>query len=223
MRKKINLELVNNIRNIFLGGMFVVFAFAIIAGNSFAHPIDDVKTISLNLYDNNDMDSFERELYNYIDIIDDSLISNSTFNISSKLNENYDFLTKFAISFILDNSEYYDIVMGEEYVYYDDYGNEYKTNKYIDVDKIYEITNSVFGVEYYHILNKYLEINNDMLPLLILEEREFNSKIDSILEINKYDNYIDVIVRYENNNLDYVYKLEYIGNRLYISDLSIRE
>ena len=139
------------------------------------------------------------------------------------MNENYDFLTKFAISFILDNSEYYDIVIGEEYVYYDDYGNEYKTNKYIDVDKIYEITNSVFGVEYYHILNKYLEINNDMLPLLILEEREFNSKIDSILEIKKYDNYIDVIVRYLDNNLDYVYKLEYIDNRLYISDLSIRE
>jgi len=205
-------------------GIFLVFGLVIVSKDSFANPvIDRIEEINLILNDIDNEEEFRDELIDYIDIIDDSLISNSTFNISSKLNENYDFLTKFAISFILDNSEYYDIVMGEEYVYYDDYGNEYKTNKYIDVDKIYEITNSVFGVEYYHILNKYLEINNDMLPLLILEEREFNSKIDSILEINKYDNYIDVIVRYENNNLDYVYKLEYIGNRLYISDLSIRE
>lgn len=205
-------------------GIFLVFGLVIVSKDSFANPvIDRIEEINLILNDIDNEEEFRDELIDYIDIIDDSLIPNSTFNISSKLNENYDFLTKFAISFILDNSEYYDIVIGEEYVYYDDYGNEYKTNKYIDVDKIYEITNSVFGVEYYHILNKYLDIKNDMIPLLILEEREFNSKIDSILEIKKYDNYIDVIVRYENNDLDYVYKLEYIGNRLYISDLSIRE
>lgn len=161
MRKKINLELVNNIRKNFLGGMFVVFfvfTFVIISGNSFANPIDDIKILSLNLYDNSDLDSFKRELYNYIDIVDDSLIVNSSFNISDKLNENYDFLTNFAISFILNNEEYYDIKFGDEYVYRDLYGNEFRTNKYINIDKIYEITNQVFGVKYYYILNDYLDM-----------------------------------------------------------------
>ena len=205
-------------------GIFLVFGLVMVSKDSFANPvIDRIDEINLILNDIDNEEEFRDELIDYIDIIDDSLIPNSTFNISSKLNENYDFLTKFAISFILDNSEYYDIVMGEEYVYYDDYGNEYKTNKYIDVDKIYEITNSVFGVEYYYILNKYLEINNDMIPLLELDNRDFDSNIDNIIEIDRNDNYIDVVVRYLDNNLDYVYKLEYIGNRLYISDLSIRE
>ena len=223
MRKKIDLELVNNIRKIFLGGMFVVFAFAIIAGNSFAYPIDDVKTISLNLYDNNDMDSFERELYNYIDIVDDSLIVNSSFNISGKLNENYDFLTSFAISFVLDNSEYYDIQFGDEYVYSDLYGNQFKTNKYINIDKIYEITNQVFGIGYYYILNDYIDIDKDMVPLLRLEDREFDVLIDSIVRIDRYDDYIDVVVRYIGNDFEYVYRFEYIDNRLVIGDLIVRE
>ena len=195
-----------------------------VSKGSYANPITDkIIEINLILNDTDNEEEFKKELINYIEIIDDSLISNSTFNMSSKLNENYDFLTKFAISFILDNEEYYDIEYLNEYVYKDEYGNEYKTNKYIDVDKIYEITNNVFGVEYYHILNKYLDIDNGMIPLIMLEEREFDSKIDSIVEINRHDNYIDVIVRYKDNYLDYVYKLEYVDNRLYISDLGIRE
>jgi len=226
MRKKINLELVNNIRKNFLGGIlvvFVVFTFVIISGNSFANPIDDIKTISLSLYDNNDRDSFERELYNYIDIVDDSLVVNSSFNISDKLNENYDFLTNFAISFILDNWEYYDIVYGDEYVYRDLYGNEFRTNKYINIDKIYEITNQVFGVSYYYILNDYIELDGDMLPLLRLEDRDFDVIIDDILGIDRHDDYIDVIVRYIDNDLKYVYKFEYVDNRLVIGDLIVRE
>ena len=46
MRKKINLELVNNVRKNFYGGIlavFFVFTFVLVAGNSFAHPIDDIK------------------------------------------------------------------------------------------------------------------------------------------------------------------------------------
>ena len=226
MRRKINLELVNNVRKNFVGVIlvvFVIFTFVIISGNSFATPIDDIKTLSLYLYDNNDRDSFEKELYNYIDIVDDSLIVNSSFNISDKLNENYDFLTSFAISFILDNEEYYDILVEDEYVYRDLYGNEFTTNKYINVDKIYEITEQVFGVEYYYILNDYINIDGDMIPLLRLEKRDFDVVIDDILNIDRYDEYIDVIVRYVDNELEYVYRFEYMDNRLVIGDLIVRE
>ena len=226
MRRKISLELVDSSMDNFIRGMLitlVIFSFVVISGNSFAHPIDDVKTISLNLYDNNDQDSFKNELYNYIDIIDDSLISNSSFVMSDKLSENYDFLTKFAISFILDNEEYYDITLMDEYVYTDIYGNDFKTNKYINIDKIYEITNSVFGVDYYYILNDYIDINNDTVSLLELDNREFDVEIEKIVNIDRYDKYVDVVVKYMNNELEYVYRFEFIENRLFVSDLIIRE
>lgn len=226
MRRKISLELVDSSIDNFIRGMLitsVIFSFVVISGNSFASPIDDVNTISLDLYNNNDQNSFKNELYNYIDIIDDSLISNSSFVMSDKLSENYDFLTKFAISFILDNDEYYDITLMDEYVYTDMYGNEFSTNKYIDIDKIYEITDSVFGVGYYYILNDYIDINNDMVSLLELDNREFDVEIEKIVNIDRYDKYVDVVVKYMDNELEYVYRFEYIDNRLFVSDLIIRE
>ena len=226
MRRKISLELVDASIDNFIRGMLmtlIIFSFVVISGNSFAHPIDDVKTISLNLYDNNDYDSFKKELYNYIDIIDDSLISNSSYVMSDKLSENYDFLTKFAISFILDNQEYYDISLMDEYVYTDMYGNKFSTDKYINVDKIYEITDSVFGVGYYYILNDYIDINGDMISLLEIDDKKFDVEIDNITNIDRYDKYMDVVVKYVNNELEYVYRFEYIDNRLFVSDLIIRE
>lgn len=226
MRNKIKLDFIENIKKNFFRGIvvvIVVFTFVIIAGNSFASPIEDIEILSLSLYDTNDMDKLRIDISNYIRLVDDSLIPNSSFNMSDKLNENYDFLTDFAISFILDNSEYYDIVEMDEYVYIDQYGNEFRTNKYINIDKIYEITNSVFGVEYYYILNDYIDIEDNMIPLLELEDKDFNSEIDSILDIDKNDDYIDVVVRYMDNELEYLYRLEYIDNRLVISNLSIRE
>lgn len=205
-------------------GIFLVMGLVLISRDSYANPVlDEIKEINLILNSSNDDEEFKNEVVRYIDLVDDNLIPNTSFNISSKLNENYDFLTRFAISFILDNSEYYDIVIGEEYKYVDEYGREYNTNKYISVDMIYEITMNVFGVEYYYILNDYIEVSNDMIPLLEIDNRDFDMKIDSIVDIDKNDGYIDVVVRYEDNGIDYVYRLEYIDSRLFISDLSIRE
>ena len=205
-------------------GIFLVIGIVLVSKNSNALPIlDEIEEINLILRDNNDEEVFKKEISNYIDLVDDNLIPNTSFNMSSKLNENYDFLTRFAISFILDNSEYYEIILGEDYVYKNEYGYEYRTNKYIDIDYIYEITNKVFGVEYYYILNDYIEIENDLVPLLELEEYNFKMEIDSIVEIDRYDNYIEVIVRYIDNSLYYKYTFEYIDDRYIISDLSIRE
>lgn len=196
----------------------------LIAGNSFANPVvEESKNINLTLIDNDNIDILESEIINFIELVDNNLIPNTSFNISDKLNENYDFLTDFSISFILDNSEYYGVIEGSEYKYVDEYGGEFTTNKYINIDKIYEITNQVFGVEYYYILNDYIEIENDLVPLLKLEDRNFDMEIDSIIDIDKLDDYIDVVVRYKDNSLDYVYRFEYINNRLVIGNLSIRE
>lgn len=114
---------------------------------------NNTNNIDLVLEDNDKIDDFRIELLNYIDLVDNRLIPNASFSLSNKLNENYDFMTKFAISFILDNKEYYDIINGEVCKYTDEYKNVYETSEYIKLDKIYEITGNVFGVEYYYILN----------------------------------------------------------------------
>lgn len=206
-------------------GIFLVFGLVIIARDSYANPVmdDGNKVLNLELIDNSNQDEFKKDVYNYISLIDDSLIPNTSYNISSKLNENYDFLTRFAISLILDNRDYYEIEILDEYKYIDEYGGVYTTDEYINIDMIYEITSKIFGVDYYYILSDYIEIDNDMIPLLVIDNREFNGIIDDIVMIDKFDTYMDVVVRYKDNNLDYVYKFERIDNQYVISDLSIRE
>ena len=206
-------------------GIFLVFGLVIIARDSYANPVMDNgnKVLNLELIDNSNQDEFKKDVYNYISLIDNSLIPNTSYNISNKLNENYDFLTRFAISLILDNRDYYEIEILDEYKYIDEYGVVYTTDEYINIDMIYEITSKIFGVDYYYILSDYIEIDNDMIPLLVIDNREFNGIIDDIVMIDKFNTYMDVVVRYKDNNLDYVYKFERIDNQYVISDLSIRE
>ena len=169
------------------------------------------------------MDEFRNDILNYIDLVDDRLIPNTSFSLSNRLSENYDFITKFAISFILDNREYYDIVNGEIYKYIDEYKNEYETMEYINLDKLYEITNNVFGVDYYYILNDYIDVDNDMIPLIMVDDISFDMEIDKIIDIYKYDKHMDVIVKYVDSEIEYVYTFENINNRYVISNLNVRE
>lgn len=227
--KKIDGYMINNIKHNFIYSLVLIFVLVIfvsISRDSFANSVDENmdNMINLDLLYNEDINILRNNIYEHIDMVDNILIPNSSFNMSSILNENYDFLTNFSISFILDNKEYFDIVLGEEYKYIDEYGVVYTTNEYINIDKIYEITNKIFGVEYYYILNDYIKIDNDLVPLIRIENKYFDLDIDNIIDIDKNNNYIDVIVRYEDNIIDYVYRLEYIdNNRLIISNLSIRE
>lgn len=202
----------------------VMFMVAFISSASFALPDDNKEeNINLELVNNIDTELLKMDIINFIDLVDNNLIPNTSFNMSSKLNENYDFLTKFAISFILDNSNYYDIIVGDNYIYKNDYEIDFSTNKYVSIDTIYEITNKVFGVDYYYILNDYLEINNDLVPLLEIEEYSFDMEIDNITSINNMGNYIDVSVKYMDMEIDYIYRFELVNDRLVISNLSIEE
>lgn len=204
-------------------GLFLICGLVYIARDSYANSVmeEEVKVLDLLLIDNSNQEEFKKELTNYIDIIDNSLIPNTSYNMSSKLNENYDFLTRFAISLILDNREYYEIEKMDEYKYIDGYGSEFVTDEYVNIDMIYEITDSVFGVDYYYILNDYIKIDNDMVSLLEIDNREFNGMIDDISIININDLYMDVSVKYKDSSLEYIYKFERIDNRYVISDLSV--
>lgn len=183
---------------------------------------NELSTINTELIIENE-DNLTNKLQSYIDLIDNSIITQSSYAYSSTLSENYDFLVNFAISLIINNKEYYqeEIVSGETYNYNKD-GISYKTNEYINKEKIYEITNDVFGKKYFYIINEQFE-DNGLIPLLLLENKKFDMQIEKIINIKKYDNTYDVYVKYKNNELPYIYRFKKVENRLIVDNLSIGE
>lgn len=162
------------------------------------------------------------EVYNFINLIDDSLIPTTTYNMSEQLNNNYDFLTVFAINFILNNEEYYkkDIVIGEDYIY-DDGFNKYVTNKYIHINKIYDITYNILGKNNYYIINEHLKVENNLIPLLLTDNYPFMMEIEKIIDITKFSNNYEVLVKYKNIDLMYKYFFEQKDNIYIINNVEV--
>jgi len=165
--------------------------------------------------------NLEEEIYNYIDMIDDVLIPTSSYVMSDVLSDNYDFLTVFAINYILKNSDLFnqDIKVLDNYTYSDGYSN-YSTNKYVNKDIIYKITDGVFNKRDYVIINDYLKINGDMVPLLLLYNYEFEMTIDK-LEVNKFDDNYIINVNYKDNDLVYRYVFMRSNDRLILKNLEV--
>ena len=196
-------------------------------GNKGSYANDNVveDNFNINLEYNEDRNILKNDLFNYIDLIDNSLFVMSSFNMSDTLNENYDFLMDFAISFILNNEEIYkdDIVLGDEYVYIDDFGNKYSTNKYVDMELIYEITNSIFGKRDYVVINNYLDIKNDLVPLLLIKDNVSFMDIDNIIDVYLFGNKYNVYVKYKDIDLEYIYVFDKMDERLILNNILIGE
>ena len=192
-------------------------------GSSFA--LDEETINEIEMLENKELDiKLENiedydEVHKFIDLIDDSLIPTASFNMSDVLNDNYDFLSVFAINFILNNEEYYknDIVYGENYVY-DSYGYKCETNKYIDINKIYDITYNILGKKDYYIVNDYLKIENNLVPLLLLNNYSFMMEIDSIVDIVKFSEKYEVIVKYKDIDITYKYIFEKLNDNYIINN-----
>lgn len=196
-------------------------------GNKGSYANDNVveDNFNINLEYNEDRNILKNDLFNYIDLIDNSLFAMSSFNMSDTLNENYDFLMDFAISFILNNEEIYkdDIVLGDEYVYIDDFGNKYSTNKYVNMELIYEITNSIFGKRDYVVINNYLDIKNDLVPLLLIKDNVSFMDIDNIIDVYLFGNKYNVYVKYKDIDLEYIYVFDKMDERLILNNILIGE
>lgn len=200
--------------------------FIFIIDNSYALDEETINSISNNLditlEKENDENIFKNNIYNFIDLVDDSLIPTASFSMSSTLNENYDFLTTFAINFILNNEEFYkeDIVIGEEHIYNYGYGS-YSTNKYIDINVIYDITKNVFGKDNYYIINDYLKVEDNLIPLLLPENYTFFMELDKNIDIVKFSNTYQVLVKYKDVDFVYKYIFEEKDNILFIKNIEI--
>ena len=213
----------NKIVIISLITVMVIFFFVSLFRESYADE-NILGNITLELYDNVNSDILRDNIKYFIDLVDEDVILNSSYNFSSRLNENYDFLTNFAISFILNDEKNFDVIYVNNYLYLDKNGNEYVSNKYIGIDNIYDITNKIFGVDYYYITDKNLIIGNNMVVLISNNFLELDLLIDDIIKINVVGNLYDVYVKYLDNELIYVYRFEKMKDgRLYIKDLIIGE
>ena len=145
-------------RMLLLGIIFSIFVIAIVKDTKAI----DSNDLKLNIIFNYSPDNKELKdnALNFIDSIDDSIFETFKYDNYSTLNRNYEFLTDFAISFILKNEDFYqnDIKELEEFQYVTDYEKKYNTNKYISLDILYDITDKIFGIRDYTITNKYLNL-----------------------------------------------------------------
>ena len=169
--------------------------FILINNNTMA--MEDINYINTTIIENNnDNKILYNNIYNFIDKKDDLLIALSSYELSNTLSQNYDFLKKFAINYIIDNKEYY--------------SDKIKDNK-IDINEVYKITNNIFGIDYFY-------ISDEEAIELIKDDRRFNMKIKS-LDINKNNNYVEVIADY--SSLKYKYILFIKEDRLVINNIEV--
>ncbi len=172
-----------------------------------------------------DEENLNKTIVNMISRFDKYIIFNATYNYSNFLNENYDFLVNFAINYIIDNEDYYKNNIKYNYKnfeYRDIYNNIKTCDKYIDLDYIYDISNSIFGKRDFYIINNNLDVDNNLISLLMVRENDFNLEFDRMDIVNNSNNEIIANVYYKNNNFYYQYILNVLeDNRLIIRNVGV--
>ena len=158
--------------------------------------IDDDKLI----YNENE-EIMKIEIYNYIDKIDNILIPNSSYTYSDILIENYDFLERFSVNYILSNISLY-----IENI------NIIDNIQYVKKEIIYESTKRYFNVDKFYIEDMVILENNE--KLFDLKIKNINYAIDN--------NFVNVDVIYE-NNVFYTYTFTMDSNlNMYLYNVEVK-
>lgn len=211
----------DNRKNVLFSILIVLVIIAIVlivANSSFAY---EYKNDNYMLFYKDDNVELENDIKLYLSRIDDYLIPNSSYLYSDILVDNYDFLTNFALDYIINNREvYYDkIVELDNYVYYDINYKEKNTKKYIDIEEIYKITDKYFGIRDYSIINDNINIKNNYISLSDYTDRLFSLDIINV-DVSFNDNTVIAIVTYD--SLDkYKYTFKNINNVLKIYNIEV--
>lgn len=163
-----------------------------------------VKKSNENILELNDQ-NFNQNIKEYIDKIDNSLIPSTSFHLSNTLNENYDFLVLFALDFINNNQDHFQII-------------EKELNKYVKLEDIYKITEQIFGQKYFALINEELELEDNLVPLK-LKKNNFSMQIENVEIKNNYD----VYVKYENIEQKYIYEFKKENNKIILYNLKVEE
>lgn len=207
---------------IFIGVIltFSIIAVVLLKNNSYAIDEEIINKTIKTIYNE---DTLDKDIYTIVDNISSSLIPNTMYNNSNVLTENYDFLTIFAIDYIIKNEELYKdkIITSKDYTY-KYYDIAYTTNKYITKDEIYNITDIYFNKKYYYITNEYLNVTNDYVPLLLLKNTNVEFIIDNI-NIEKENNIITAKVKYQDNPIIYNFIFNIEDNYIYLYNVVLED
>ena len=188
------------------------------SSNSYAYEYVDH---NYNLFYKDNKDELSKDVRKYLNDINKYIFRNSNYEVYDSLVDNYDFLTYFAIDYILDNYEYYKkgVVQLDNYSYFDKYNNKKTTNQYINLDIIYGITYKYFGVRDYAITNSNFNVIDNYVSL----SRYTNDSVDMIIKNLSIDNigeYIIVNVAYADNS-NYSYKFYIKDNVLRLYNIEV--
>ncbi len=189
-----------------------------IANNSFAY---EYQITDYTLFYKENQSELKTDIINYIGDIDDYLIPNSSYLHSIILAENYDFLTNFAIDYIINHQEGYGdkIVTLTSYTYDDIDNQSHLTDKYIDIEEIYKLTSKYFGITDYYIINNNVHTIDNYVSLSDYTERLFLANIADIT-ITKNDDMLIAVISYDNNDT-YKYTFKIINNVLKIYNIEV--
>ena len=171
------------------------------------------------LFYKDDYDELEIDIKKYIGNIDDYVIPNSSYLYSDKLIENYNFLVYFATDYIINNKEYYsnDIYNYDKCLYINKNAVNSYTYDYVDINKIYDITDFYFGIRDFVIINDDVCISDNYISLIDYTDDIYSFDITNVEIVNSSYG-IDAIVSYDNGDT-YLYSFNNVNNILKLRNI----
>ena len=135
--------------------------------------------------------------------------------------DNYDFLVYFASDYVINNREYYSnyIKNYNECSYLNKRGIDSYTYDYIDINKLYDITDFYFGIRDFIIINDDVCINDNYISLIDYTSDIYNFEIIDI-NIVDFEDDIKVVISYDNGD-SYLYLFDNAKNVLKLKNIEV--
>ena len=196
----------------------VIFCVSNLFENSFAYSYDIDNSV---LFYKDNYEELGSDIKKYLSNIDDFIIPNSSYIYGDKLIDNYDFLIYFATDYIINNKEYYNefISYYDKCVYVDNRGIDNYTYDFINIDKIYEVTDFYFGIKDFVIINDDICIKDNYISLIDYTSDSFNFEIVNV-SVSGNKDMVDALVYYDNGD-KYLYSFDNINNILKLRDVGV--
>ena len=207
-------------RNIFICLFFigVIILLCNVFNNSYAYSYDIDNSI---LFYKDNYFELESDIKKYISNIDDYIIPNSSYLYGDKLMDNYDFLVFFATDYIINNREYYNsfIKQYDRCLYLNKHSISSYTYDYIDINKIYDITNFYFGIKDFVIINDDICTNDNYVSLIDYANDIYSFEIVNVKIVDSKSD-IRAVVTYDSGD-SYLYSFDNINNVLKLKNIEV--
>lgn len=199
---------------LFLMGITILLCNLLDNSYAYSYNIDN----SVLFYKDNHLE-LENDIRKYISNIDDYILPNSSYLYGDKLVDNYDFLVYFASDYVINNREYYSnyIKNYNECSYLNKRGIDSYTYDYIDINKLYDITDFYFGIRDFIIINDDVCINDNYISLIDYTSDIYNFEIIDI-NIVDFEDDIKVVISYDNGD-SYLYLFDNVNNVLKLKNI----